>query len=52
MLLELGQYIRKIIIEWFKNFFSKFRINANTRQTIERGRRKAEYITRNIISKI
>ena len=48
MLLSIAEYIRYLIIESFKNFFSNFRIsyNADKNETIERGRGKEEYITR------
>ena len=36
------EFLRKIIIEWFKNFFSKFRINNN--QIIKKGEEKFDYI--------
>lgn len=51
MLLSIGEYIRYLIIESFKNFFYNFRIsyNAYQNETIERGRGKTEYITRYFI---
>jgi|APGre2960657404_1045060.scaffolds.fasta_scaffold476240_1 hypothetical protein len=41
-------YIINYLVYFFKNMFSNFRIelNANQKETIERGRRKADYITR------
>lgn len=43
--------IRNYIIETFKNFFNRFRIrlNADTNETFEEGRRKEEYIARYLI---
>jgi hypothetical protein len=46
------KYLGDMIIDYFKNMYNNCRIvrDAGQIETFERGRRKAEYITRYIIS--
>jgi hypothetical protein len=48
MLKKVIDYIINSLISFFKKIFDNFRIvlNADQIETIERGRKKAEYITR------
>jgi hypothetical protein len=48
MLKKIIDYIINSIIDFFKKIFDNFRIvlNADQIETIERGRKKTEYITR------
>jgi hypothetical protein len=44
----IEEYIRSLILRFFNYLYSIFniRLDANEKETIERGRSKADYITR------
>lgn len=51
MIYTIAEYIKNLIIDSFKKMFLKIRIinNADKNETIERGRRKENYIARYFI---